>query len=172
LLIKWKDQFSIDGAIIDDDHRNLLDRINYIVTSIDARCCADDASHAFRDLFRVTEAHFRREEALQKAASLPAAQTHHFDHDDILASFRINIQELEDILSHSNEQNKKRCLSRSKAILYRWILRHIIGDDRVMIDYASAMQAADDYWRTTSLDELATHIDSPAMERHPKSLAG
>ena len=158
MIIAWKAKFSIDGAFIDADHRQIIRRINVIITLIRCRGDLEEILRVMRALYRLTNAHFFREEALLELSSCSCNQTHHMQHENVLKTLQGQIYLLEKLLN-ADEIVKSESLRSFKTFLYKWALGHIMADDRHIIDFVDDMRNPKSGLLTSDIDEIATYMD-------------
>ncbi|PPQ38028.1 hemerythrin [Rhodoblastus acidophilus] len=159
MLIIWKDEFCIDHAAIDADHRNIIGRINYIIRAITPGCDLGEISSCLRELYRVTCAHFFRETILQEVSSFPHINEHRKLHERLLSELLDYIQYVEKLASETKgDRHLERELAACKSFLYRWILGHILDQDKKMTEYVEAMRTADDEVLNQDIEDLIPYI--------------
>lgn len=159
MLIMWKEGFCIDHAAIDADHRNILGRVNYIIRAIKPGCDLTAISGCLRDLYRITCAHFFHETILQEVSSFPYINEHRKQHEWLLSEFLDYIRYVEKLASEPNDDGHvEQELDACKSFLYRWILGHILDQDRKMTEYVDAMQDADERVLSEDIEDLIPYI--------------
>jgi len=166
MLIKWKAEFCIDNGPIDADHLNIIGRINHIMKIVKPAGDVEDVLWALRELYTVAHAHFFREEALQETAGFPGIAEHRREHERLLASLWAQMAEIEAMALRPADPQMARRLVQCKAFLYRWILGHILDQDRKMAGYVEAMQAADYPLLSPHIEDVIFRMDriAPADE--------
>jgi len=159
MLIIWKDEFCIDHAAIDADHRNIIGRINYIIRAISPECDLDAILVCLRELYRVTCAHFFRETILQEVSSFPYIKEHRKQHERLLSELLDYIQYVEKLASETKgDRHLEDELAACKSFLYRWILGHILDQDKKMTEYVEAMRTADEEVLSEDIEDLIPYI--------------
>lgn len=164
MLITWKDDFAIDGGIIDADHQNIIARINQITAAIASGESTEFIAIVLRNLCRVTSAHFVREEHLQAASHFPHAEDHAAAHARLLSDLQDWIARVEHQRDHGAPDSLRDC----KSFLYRWILSHILTEDREMAAYQPQMRGATGPIATLNLDDLLPYAEVMAREAPPR----
>jgi hemerythrin len=128
---------SVDGGLIDADHRHLIDIVNsfnhHRSNGRTALPCAVDCLYALKFY---AEAHFAREERLQLLVSFPQHQLQHDEHEELMASLKAMIWRAERALTAEDAVGLVEELA---VLLRRWLLNHIITHDLRMKPYAAAM---------------------------------
>jgi hemerythrin len=159
MLIVWKDEFSIDNASIDADHQTIIWRINEIIELIRTGSDALVISHSLRELHRVTVAHFFREESLQAISSFPHSEEHRAEHKKLLSSLQECVTAIENTAAHDDHAVQSDKLKQCKVFLYRWILSHILVEDKKMREYVHKMRCADEEILTRNIEDLIPYVD-------------
>jgi hemerythrin-like metal-binding protein len=140
MLIVWKEDYAIDGGVIDADHRFLFDLINRIL--VDNRTEGHGAALRLemQELNTFAARHFTREETLQKASGFPLNEEHHALHQVLLDQLQ-RATELVLELDESNTPPAKLAKLRKKlhSFLYRWLLAHVMECDVKMRPYVKGM---------------------------------
>jgi hemerythrin len=143
MLIVWKDEFSIDHGVIDDDHRFLFEFVSRILANSREEDFRDRLANELRILREFAVKHFTREEALQRASGFPEQMEHGHLHRDLLDQLD-RFVELMNLPQHTGEPMEKmeNSLRKTQSFLYRWLLSHILDHDMKMRPYVAAMAGA------------------------------
>ena len=135
--IRWRAAMAIDQGLIDDDHRHLIDIINrfgnYVSRGTVGLADAVDVLHA---LEFYAEAHFEREERLQRLIDYPESQLHHDEHQRLM-------QTLAEIIAKTRsvaEADTVEVVPELIRLLRAWLLDHVIKLDLHMKPYAGLMK--------------------------------
>jgi hemerythrin-like metal-binding protein len=126
----------IDGGIIDDDHRHLMEIINGFILAVSEDVEEVQLKRTFETLSSYAGSHFSREEELQAAVGYPLAGAHHEAHRELmikLASYDLLVT------SRLNLSKAKRELC---MFLKDWLLNHIGKQDAKMRPYVVKMRGA------------------------------
>jgi len=132
--IAWDDSFAIGDDTIDADHRAMMALIGRLdaVTARPGNGRAVEASLTqLRDLCR---AHFRREEALQRAIGFPDLEGQRLGHQMLL-------KRLDAVLAHfsdGSDQIRAGILRTLADSLATWLVFHITRGDAEMRPYVEA----------------------------------
>jgi len=125
MLLAWKDEFAIDNGPIDHDHRTLIARINEMVTRFSDDPRPVNVLQALCALRMHAEFHFKREEHIQAEHDYAGLAEHAAEHRDLLAKIDRILTEIEALPADAVIPHHKA----KKAMLYRWILHHLIVTD-------------------------------------------
>jgi hemerythrin-like metal-binding protein len=165
MMILWKYDFAIDHGCIDSDHQNIIERINEINILINVDGGIHIICNLMSELYRVAVAHFFREESLQAISSFPQSGEHKAEHERLLHSLNEWVSTLGS-MTHSDDLCLRRDMfKKCRSFLYRWILSHILIEDKKMCEYVHAMQSANETLLTTKLNDLVTYVDTIMIER-------
>jgi hemerythrin-like metal-binding protein len=124
--IAWTPQMEIGHALIDHDHRNLLDLINQVSTPTTQH---DPVALEFvlDELLSYTAYHFLREEELMRVSGFPGLTLHGDVHARMIDEVRALLSRLMDPDDRLGEELHE--------FLGRWLIEHIMGEDRRYIPY-------------------------------------
>jgi hemerythrin len=125
--IQWNDTYKIGNAEIDDQHRQLFNRINLFLKATDKAGLLVGAM----DMYRYTREHFSLEENLMQAINYPDRAAHIQQHNQLIS--RLN-EVSRDI---ANETLNMMAL---KTFLTDWLLGHIRVSDAKLATYASRLE--------------------------------
>ena len=95
-LIEWKDEFSIDGADVDKEHRELIDLINRLHQSLGSDAGLEEAMEFFGEIHASISAHFALEESRMREFNYDQYAEHKADHEKLLDEIRDLMDEYED----------------------------------------------------------------------------
>ena len=138
MLIFWRDQMSVDGGLIDDDHRALIAIINEFAAAPVTPAGIPVLVRILGKLHRYTKTHFEREETLQKAVNYPFHDAHRHAHKDLIRQLSEVRAELKD---KAAAYDIAAMHSRLENFLHHWVIDHIIEADLRMKPYTKAMRA-------------------------------
>jgi hemerythrin len=128
MLLVWKEQFAIDHGPIDHDHKILVNRINDVLRCLTKEGQAKGAVNEIRNLRMHAEFHFRREEHFQAQVRYPWLDAHVAEHRQLLAQIDGVLNEIECLAPDAQIPDYKK----KKALMYRWIIHHLIETDMKM----------------------------------------
>ena len=155
-------RFSINASI-DADHKNIILRINEIIKSILNEGNIFLISFAINELYKVTEAHFFREESIQEILNFPYLEEHQYEHKSLLSALHDWIKIIEYTSKKDNIIMQKYKLKQCKAFLYRWIFSHILEEDKKLGEYMRDVQFPNDVL-AQGIDDLAAYVAMPSSE--------
>lgn len=147
-LMAWTRDLESGIAVIDAQHRRLIDFINELD---DARRTgnAEETRHVMEGLLDYTITHFEFEERLQEKAGYPFLKAHQRIHEMFMkkvAAFRERAKNGEDITQALLD------------LLQGWLVSHIKGEDRDYIESVSKITESQDqeisHWLNSTLKKL------------------
>lgn len=136
--IQWREQLSIDGGMIDQDHKTLfaiINRFEAVQAGLDA---AVMLNRVLNELERYAAEHFRREQQLQRKVAYPYAQAHGQQHAELMRNVALARAEFAAATSRGDLAIFREHMS---SFLHDWLLDHIIRNDLLMKPYVKAMAA-------------------------------
>lgn len=131
--IIWRDAMSVGQPAIDDDHKILFAIINEFEASPDFA----NAEQAAKKLYRYTQEHFRREEALQQLMRYPDADAHRHEHQRILDALTQVIKG--HFLQKDAATQPAAAIARLTELMRSWIVDHVMTTDRKMTPFLSRL---------------------------------
>jgi hemerythrin len=135
MAIQWRPEMKIDGAMIDDDHRHLIDIINRMERLAPGSPDPAELMDIVYALKLYAGTHFQREERLQRLVGYPEASGHHVEHADLLAR-------LDPIIGRAQGARSDPAGTHREVgqLLRAWLLQHIIKSDFKMRPYAEELR--------------------------------
>ena len=138
LPLRWRPGMVIDGGILDDDHRHLIDIVNSFQGHDErgrpALSPALDCVHALKFY---AETHFEREEHLQCLVNFPEHRQQEAEHRELGGALSDLIWRAERSVTDGDAGVIVEDLSQ---LLRRWVLNHLIAHDLQMKPYAVALR--------------------------------
>ena len=122
-FVSWKDEYSVGIAVIDDDHRKLLNLINQFQTAVFYRTGEQFEDEAFAALIEYTQTHFEREEQLMSENGYPDFEAHQAEH-------RKMIDLVEARMAEHSKQGRQKAMEAMATYLRDWLINHINGTDQ------------------------------------------
>ncbi|HYH18493.1 MAG TPA: hemerythrin family protein [Azospirillum sp.] len=128
MTIQWRRALSLDGGIIDDDHRHLIGIINRFERDADGEDPRLPAFHALVDLKHYARVHFRREERLMRDVGYPQdrLREHQARHRELEARIDMLIQHFDTSIDADDFHEVTWEIS---DLLKHWLLEHIVKAD-------------------------------------------
>ncbi len=105
MLIVWRDQMSVDGGLIDQDHRVLIGIINDFSATQPTPAAIPALQAILAKLDRYTQIHFEREEKLQRSIIYPFHDAHRRAHKDLIRQLSEVREELTSKVATQNAEN-------------------------------------------------------------------
>ncbi|MEW5904165.1 MAG: bacteriohemerythrin [Pseudomonadota bacterium] len=147
-LMAWTRDLESGIAVIDAQHRRLIDFINELDVARRTGN-AEETRHVMEGLLDYTITHFEFEERLQEKAGYPFLKAHQRIHEMFMkkvAAFRERASQGEDITQPLLD------------LLQGWLVSHIKGEDRDYIESVSKITESQDqeisHWLNTTLKKL------------------
>lgn len=130
MLIEFDDSLITGNDTIDEQHKELIKRINDLVVSCKDNDGKVKAIKMLDYLDEYTNFHFTAEEALQKKFGYPDYDKHHAKHEE----FKNTIKELFEYLDELEGPNKD-FTDKVQANVVDWLFNHIKSADRSVAEY-------------------------------------
>lgn len=128
-LIKWDDAAMTTGiAVIDEQHRELIAKINELYRVHQSGATTDDIKAILKFLGEFVKTHFEYEEGLMEKFNCPVKQTNCMAH----ARFLQDYQEL--VSNFSLDQDADQAASDIERMAARWLSSHICRVDIALRD--------------------------------------
>ena len=137
MSIQWRDQLSIDGSVIDSDHKMLIEIINKYEDAINCNIASKVIKDLLRSLYDYSMAHFKREEEFHVAVQYPFAATHKNEHRNLMRKLGEIIELYQD---HIGTPDALKTSYEVARLLKDWLLNHIIGSDLRIRPYVDNMK--------------------------------
>lgn len=116
---------------IDDDHRQMTEKLAALANGALARHSASSLRHAADQLLQLTVRHFSSEEKLMESIEYPDLEHHRTQH----VALRIELDQLcKDLIGHRERKN----VARTLAFLNYWLEYHVDTSDRRLVDWQIA----------------------------------
>ncbi len=141
MLIVWRDQMSVDGGLIDQDHRVLIGIINEFAATEAAPAAIPALEQILAKLERYTEIHFEREEKLQRAIIYPFHEAHRRAHKDLIRQLSEVRADLKARAATQKTDDLVAVHARMGDFLHHWLVDHIIEADLRMKPYTAEIRA-------------------------------
>jgi len=120
--VKWREEYSVGIAHIDDDHKKLISLLNNFTIAYDYAMSEDFEKKALEELVSYTKYHFEREEKLLQDNNYPDFEAHKAQH-------QVMIAQVEEFVLLYNEKGHD-ALDEISKFLTNWLINHINGTDK------------------------------------------
>jgi len=121
-FIAWDDKLSVGIAMIDDDHKKLINLINNLQTAVLYPTGETYERQALKEVVDYTVYHFKREEELMQKYDYPDFEAHKKTHHAMIAK----VGEFMD----AYENNRDATINELTLYLKTWLIKHIAGTDQ------------------------------------------
>ena len=123
-ILAWSDEYSINVAEIDEQHKKLLDHVNKLHAGVEAQIDKRDLHQLVEDLYEYASFHFASEEKLMKQYGMDHIKKHHKEHKALLK----HLNQICDAIS----QGKRPAFYSEYDVSNDWFLAHILEFDKRM----------------------------------------
>lgn len=123
-ILVWSEEYSINVAEIDAQHKKLLEFVNKLHAGVAAEIDREELRGLFEDLVEYTRFHFESEEKLMAEHGMATDTMHHKDH-------KLLLQQLEKIVD-AISRGKQPAFYSQYDVSNDWFLAHILGFDKRM----------------------------------------
>ena len=134
----FKNNLLTGNELIDAQHKELINRINRLVSACENGVCQLEAIRMLDFLSDYTDFHFREEEALQEKSGYPGLAEHKARHEE----FRKSVEELHEMLIEE-EGPSERFVKAVHDNVIEWFYRHIKGFDSSVAAFINLKSAAE-----------------------------
>ncbi len=134
--IHWRDQFSIDGGIIDRDHKGLCAKVNEFNVGIAFYQKPEQMTDLLASLTNYTKTHFEREETLQRASGFSFCEEHKKEHQALIETF----EGLKQKALAATEDNVTDVAVEIGSFLHEWLTKHVLESDLSLKPYVDRMR--------------------------------
>ncbi len=121
--LAWSEAYSVGNAMLDSDHRILLNLLNQLHDAIDTGQSRAVVGTVINVLAEYTEHHFRREEGMMAAAGYPDLTAHQAQHRALEARVR-------DLRDRWHGGERQVVDEEVLTMLKKWLTDHILGADK------------------------------------------
>lgn len=128
-MITFTKDFEIGVRKIDEQHRELINRLNAVVAAGSSSASKDETEKTLRLLIEYVDKHFADEEALQKSCGYPKFEWHKSQHE----LYKEEIRKLNNEFMQ-NGPSTSFTLNLNKSII-DWIIKHIRYTDVEIANY-------------------------------------
>ena len=121
-VLAWSEEFSVNVAEIDEQHKKLCDYVNRLHAGVADRVDREDLRQLLVDLVDYTRLHFATEERLMDEHGMQPGTRHRKEHETLLRL-------LEDTVKSISEGNHPIFYSKYD-VSNDWFLAHIMDHDK------------------------------------------
>ena len=118
-ILVWSDEYSINVAELDEQHKELLEHVNKLHAGVEAQIDKEDLHQLLAALHEYTAFHFASEERLMKQHGMNNVKTHHKEH-------KLLLKHLKHICNAVTE-GKRPAFYSEYDVSNDWFLSHIMG---------------------------------------------
>jgi hemerythrin len=129
-FLTWKESYSVGIAVLDEDHKRLLNLINQLQTAAHYHTSDSYEQEAFDALVDYTRNHFQREEELMKQHGFPGLDAHHLQHQEMIAEMGKQVA--------AYQKDRDATIEGTIRYLQNWLLNHINGTDKEYSEFLNA----------------------------------
>lgn len=129
-VLVWSEEYSINVAEIDAQHKKLLEHVNNLHAGVEAQIDKEDLRQLVLDLVEYTRFHFGEEEKLMKQHGMEHIKKHHKEHKLLLRY----LQQIVEAIS----EGKRPAFYSEYDVSNDWFLAHILGFDKKMGAYLNS----------------------------------
>ncbi len=140
LELNWTDKFVLGVKSIDDQHFELVNRINKLIVANNT----DENIEIIQDLLSFLKnyvvEHFSTEEELQREYSYPEYKEHRVEHFDFVKRVAEFENQYKKYLESESKDKCKNLLHEINGELVNWLSKHIDGSDRKVAEHILKQQ--------------------------------
>lgn len=125
--LSWQDQFNINVAQIDEQHRQMLTLAIELHDAVSNGHSPDALVHRLDALTEFTRMHFSFEESMMEKHAYPGLEAHKQEHANLLQHLNLFRQGV--------ASGRLLQLSPSVDIAEDWVLAHVAGSDRELGEF-------------------------------------
>ncbi len=129
MFTDWRDEMACGNEEIDAQHRDLLRKVNDLLTACRYRRGEEEIARLLWFLKRYVRRHFRDEEKLQLASGYPGYPDHKLQHD----AFGRVVRQLEESYRQCGANTV--LIVRSVQTMCSWLHEHFERYDRELVEY-------------------------------------
>lgn len=129
-LFPWSDTYSVKIAIVDSQHKVLVDLINELHQAMMARRGKESLGGVLASLIKYTKSHFAAEEGLMRTNQYPDLVNHKGEHERFT-------QTIEDFQGRF-QRNEVAMTVDVMDFLKDWLAKHIMGVDKQYVPHLAA----------------------------------
>jgi hemerythrin len=124
--LAWTERLSVGNAMLDTEHKQLVDMVNGIERAIRARDCLA-LLRAFKPFEDYVRAHFENEARVAQSVNFPFVQ-HALEHQYVLEELRQMSKEL----AANDGRWSESAAEHYSYFLSEWLIEHLLQEDMLM----------------------------------------
>ncbi len=132
--IEWVSEFQIGVPEMDDQHKKLIETINFLYDKHQANASKMDVMGAFDRLMSYAQKHFKNEEDLMEKIAFPNVQTHKLTHDRFIRKMKTYYTDF--------QTTQDRLPDGFFTFLKVWVSSHFKGIDAKYAEHMAARKSA------------------------------
>lgn len=134
-IMNWTDQFKLGVEAMDDQHFELINRVNRLIIAHDKEENCDSVEELLTFLKSYVVKHFGDEERLQSQYLYPDYDDHRKVHAEFVKVVEAFEQAFIESLNSENENDCKVLLFKINNHLVEWLTHHINESDRLVAEH-------------------------------------
>ena len=119
---EWREEYSIDQLIIDQEHQKLLSLAREILSYEKATSHEAEIMAIIKEFYAYVRYHFAHEETIMEKKAYPLLDEHKELHARI-------VDDMMDTLRHIRSMTPTKLLSKFRTLAYHWVVVHILEED-------------------------------------------
>jgi hemerythrin len=123
-ILVWSDDYSVNVAEIDEQHKKLLEHVNKLHASVEAQIDKQDLHELLVELYDYTAFHFAFEEKLMDQHGMKNVKKHHKEHKLLLKHLKH--------ICNAVSDGKRPTFYSQYDVSNDWLLAHIMDFDKKM----------------------------------------
>ena len=123
-ILVWSDEYSVNVAEIDKQHKKLLEHVNKLHASVEAQIDKQDLHELLVELYDYTAFHFASEEKLMDQHGMKNVKKHHKEHKLLLKHLKH--------ICNAVSKGKRPAFYSQYDVSNDWFLAHIMDFDKKM----------------------------------------
>lgn len=131
--LEFDDSLVTGNKMIDDQHKELIGKIDKLLTCCEEGCGKMQAIKMLDYLAEYTVFHFEAEEKLQEEVSYPGIKEHKEKHDE----FKKTVEELHEMLEEE-EGPSEAFVAAVKKNVVDWLFHHIKNKDQTLAAFVQS----------------------------------
>ncbi len=129
--MEWTTDLSVGVEKIDDQHKELFDKINDLVLAIKSHTCKYKISDVVKFLEDYVVFHFGEEERYMKELGYPGYEHHRAQHEEFMRNLE-KLKKALPVLEGGKKPGSYDLSVETNQIVVDWILEHISRVDKVL----------------------------------------